>query len=132
MQHSSNEYTIPKNLIDEVRDKTDIVQIISEHGIPLKRTGKNYTAPCPFHDEQNPSFSVSPEKQFFYCFGCQAGGTVFQFLQKFDGLTYIEAVKTLAERAGIVLPGQTSQGSRAQSTIFVLKELNQYQKRQKS
>jgi len=125
MQHSSNEYTIPKNLIDEVRDKTDIVQIISEHGIPLKRTGKNYTAPCPFHDEQNPSFSVSPEKQFFYCFGCQAGGTVFQFLQKFDGLTFIETVKTLAERAGIALPGQT-QSSRAQSSISVLKELNQF------
>ncbi|MBC8231017.1 DNA primase [bacterium] len=125
MQHSSNEYTIPKNLIDEVRDKTDIVQIISEHGIPLKRTGKNYTAPCPFHDEQNPSFSVSPEKQFFYCFGCQAGGTVFQFLQKFDGLTFIESVKTLAERAGITLPGQT-QSSRAQSSISVLKELNQF------
>ena len=125
MQYSSNEYTIPKNLIDEVRDKTDIVQIISEHGIPLKRTGKNYTAPCPFHDEQNPSFSVSPEKQFFYCFGCQASGTVFQFLQKFDGLTFIEAVKTLAERAGIALPGQT-QSSRAQLSISVLKELNQF------
>ena len=126
MQRSSNEYTIPKNLIDEVRNRTDIVQIISEHGIPLKRTGKSYTAPCPFHDEQNPSFSVSPEKQFFYCFGCQAGGTVFQFLQKFDGLTFIEAVKTLAERAGIALPGQTRQSSRAQSTISVLKELNQF------
>jgi DNA primase len=126
MQYSSNEYTIPQNLIDEVRDKTDIVQVISEHGIPLKRTGKNYTAPCPFHDEQNPSFSVSPEKQFFYCFGCQTGGSVFHFLMKFDGLTYIEAVKALAERAGISLPGQVSQGSRAQLTISVLKELNQF------
>jgi len=126
MQYSSNEYTIPKSLIDEVRDQTDIVQVISEHGIPLRRAGKSYKAPCPFHDEQNPSFSVSPEKQFFYCFGCQASGNVFHFLQKFDGLTFVEAVKTLAERAGIALPGQTSQFSRAQSTLPVLKELNQF------
>ncbi|MFQ6041290.1 MAG: DNA primase [Candidatus Poribacteria bacterium] len=126
MQYSSNEYTIPKNLIDEVREQTDIVQVISEHGIPLRRAGKSYKAPCPFHDEQNPSFSVSPEKQFFYCFGCQASGNVFHFLQKFDGLTFVEAVKTLAERAGIALPGQASQFSRAQSTLPVLKDLNQF------
>jgi len=118
---------IPGELIDEIRAQNDIVEIISER-VHLERRGKDYRAKCPFpeHNDQNPSFSVSPDRQIFKCFGCDEGGNVISFLMKYDGLTYWEAVKMLAERAGIPLPGQSRTARRTQSTVSVLKELNAF------
>jgi len=97
-------YRIPDQLIDEVRDRTDIVEVISEY-LPLKKRGKNYFGLCPFHQEKTPSFSVNPEKQIFHCFGCGVGGNVFSFLMQMEKISFYEAVRTLAEKAGISLKG---------------------------
>lgn len=94
---------IPEDKISEIQNSVDIVDIISEV-ILLKQTGRNFTGLCPFHSEKAPSFSVSREKQIFYCFGCGAGGNVFSFLMKQEGLPFIETVKKLARRAGIEIP----------------------------
>ncbi|KYH30810.1 DNA primase [Neomoorella mulderi] len=93
-----------QEVIDEVKDRVDIVEIIGSY-VRLKRSGRNYVGLCPFHKEKTPSFTVSPDKQMFYCFGCGAGGDVFAFLMKQDGLSFPEAVKTLAARVGIDLAG---------------------------
>jgi DNA primase len=105
---------IPDEKIDEVRTASDIVDVISAY-VSLKKRGKNYTGLCPFHQEKTPSFSVSAEKQMYYCFGCGAGGNVFTFLMQHDKLTFLEAVRTLAERAGIALP-EESPAAQAQAT----------------
>jgi len=88
--------------IEEVKQKTDIVALISEY-VQLKRAGRNYKGLCPFHGEKSPSFMVNPDLQIYKCFGCQEGGDVFSFLQKIDGMTFGEALKHLATRAGITL-----------------------------
>lgn len=88
--------------VDEVKQKTDIVSLIAEY-IPLKRAGRNYKALCPFHGEKTPSFMVSPELQMFKCFGCGEAGDVFSFLQKYETMEFGEALRFLAERAGIKL-----------------------------
>ncbi len=90
-------------IIDEVRQNTDIVDIISQY-VHLKRSGRNFFGLCPFHNEKSPSFSVSPDKQIFHCFGCGAGGNVYTFLTKIEGISFKEAVEQLAERANISLP----------------------------
>ncbi len=90
-------------IIDEVRQTNDIVDIISQY-VHLKRSGRNYFGLCPFHSEKSPSFSVSPEKQIFHCFGCGVGGNVFTFLTKIEGISFVEAVQELAERSNIQLP----------------------------
>lgn len=90
-------------LLDEIRSKSDIVAVIGEY-VPLKKRGNNFLGLCPFHQEKTPSFTVTPDKQMFYCFGCQTGGNVFSFLMKREGLSFGEAVEHLAARAGVVLP----------------------------
>ncbi len=90
------------NQVEEVKSKTDIVSIIGER-IELKKAGRNYKALCPFHGEKTPSFMVSPELQIFKCFGCDAKGDVFGFLEQFEGMEFPEALKYLAERAGVKL-----------------------------
>ena len=92
-----------EEILEEVRQSNDIVDIISQY-IHLKRSGRNYFGLCPFHNEKSPSFSVSPDKQIFHCFGCGVGGNVFTFLTKIEGINFVEAVQTLAERANIQLP----------------------------
>ena len=89
--------------IEEVRQANDIVDVISQY-VHLKRSGRNFFGLCPFHNEKSPSFSVSPDKQIFHCFGCGVGGNVFTFLTKIEGINFVEAVQTLAERANIQLP----------------------------
>ena len=93
----------PDDVVEEVRSRSDIVDVISSY-IKLEKKGGSYFGLCPFHNEKSPSFSVSGNKQMFYCFGCGEGGNVFSFLMKYDSLTFAEAVKTLADRAGISLP----------------------------
>lgn len=90
-------------VLDEIRSRCDIVQLIGAY-VQLKPQGRNLAGRCPFHDDRSPSFSVSPDKQLFYCFGCQAGGNVFDFVMRKDGLEFGEAVETLARRAGVDLP----------------------------
>jgi len=93
---------IPQNTIDRIRDQADIVDIISKE-IELKKKGVNYFGVCPFHDENTPSFSVSPSKQIYHCFGCGNGGNVFTFLMEFQKLNFYEAVKSLADRFNIII-----------------------------
>ena len=90
-------------IIEEVRHTNDIVDVISQY-MQLKRSGRNYFGLCPFHNEKSPSFSVSPDKQIFHCFGCGVGGNVITFIMKIEGINFIEAVKMLADRANIQLP----------------------------
>jgi len=95
---------IPPDFIDDLLARTDIVEVISAR-LPLRRAGKEYQARCPFHDEKTPSFTVSPEKQFYHCFGCGAHGSAISFLMEFDRLGFREAVEELAHRAGLEVPG---------------------------
>ena len=94
-------------LIEEIRNSNDIVDIISQY-VVLKRSGRSYFGLCPFHKEKSPSFSVSPDKQIFHCFGCGAGGNVFHFVSKIENINFIESVQSLADRAGIPLPSLDS------------------------
>src|SRR5438034_378332 len=88
---------------DTVKERVDIVQVVSEHGVILKKSGRGFTGLCPFHSEKTPSFHVNPDTRSYKCFGCSESGDVFTFLEKIDGLTPAEALKTLAERAGVEL-----------------------------
>lgn len=95
-----------EDFVEEVRQRNDIVDIISSY-VNLKRSGSNYVGLCPFHNEKTASFSVSGNKQMYYCFGCGAGGNVFTFLMEYENLTFPEALTQLAERAGMELPEQS-------------------------
>lgn len=88
---------------EQVRSQANIVEIVSEY-VPLKKRGSSYWGCCPFHGEKTPSFSVSPDKNFFYCFGCHAGGDVFTFIMKEENCTFQEALKILANKLGIPVP----------------------------
>ena len=90
-------------ILDEVKSSNDIVDVISQY-IGLKRSGRNYFGLCPFHNEKSPSFSVSPDKQIFHCFGCGVGGNVITFISKIEGIGFKESIEVLAERANIKLP----------------------------
>jgi DNA primase len=96
---------IPQTFIDELVARSDIVDLIGAR-VPLKKAGREFKACCPFHGEKTPSFWVSPEKQFYHCFGCGAHGTVLSFLMQHDKLGFLEAVADLAERAGLTLPAE--------------------------
>lgn len=91
--------------LDELSARNDIVEIVSQY-VQLKKSGANYFGLCPFHNEKTGSFSVSPDKQIFHCFGCGAGGGVITFIMKAEGLTFPDAVRYLAERAGMQIPEQ--------------------------
>ncbi|MCE2448798.1 MAG: hypothetical protein J4F35_10565 [Candidatus Latescibacteria bacterium] len=92
---------IPEDILQRIRDATDIVDLISEH-VQLVKKGRNYSGLCPFHDEKTPSFSVDPDRQFYHCFGCGVGGNVFKFIQEIDRVTFIEAVKCPARAFGAI------------------------------
>lgn len=114
MQGSINDGTI-----EEIRRRADIVSLIGEY-VSLRKTGKNYTGLCPFHQEKTPSFTISPEKQIFHCFGCGEHGDVFSFLMKMDGLAFPEAIRRLAERTGVVIPEKAF--DRDEKKRYTLKE----------
>ncbi len=94
---------IPQNILEDILSRIDIVEVIAGY-IPLKRAGRNFKAACPFHHEKTPSFMVSPDRQIYHCFGCNAGGNAFSFLMQYERLEFPEAVEILAKKAGIVLP----------------------------
>ncbi len=98
---------IPRDFIDQLLSRVDIVDVIDRR-VPLKKAGQNYQACCPFHGEKTPSFTVSPTKQFYHCFGCGAHGSAIGFLMEYGGLSFIDAVKSLADEAGLKVPEDAS------------------------
>ena len=96
---------LPQAFIDQVLDRTDIVDVVDRR-VKLKKTGKNFSACCPFHQEKTPSFSVNPEKQFYYCFGCGAGGNALGFVMDYERMEFREAIESLAQAAGMELPAE--------------------------
>jgi DNA primase len=111
---------IPKSFIDDVIERTDIVDLIDTR-VPLKKAGKNYQACCPFHNEKSPSFSVSPDKQFYHCFGCGAHGNAISFLMEYDQLEFVEAIEELARIHALEVPREDNKG-RAQKFESVSRE----------
>lgn len=117
---------IPQTFIDDLLDRVDIVELVDGR-VKLKKTGKNYSACCPFHDEKTPSFTVSPEKQFYHCFGCGASGNAIGFVMEYDRTGFIEAVEHLAHRAGLQVPKlernpAQEQRDRTRNSIYTLLE----------
>ena len=112
-------------LLEEIRNSNDIVDIISQY-VVLKRSGRNFFGLCPFHKEKSPSFSVSPDKQIFHCFGCGAGGNVFHFMSKIENIGFVDSVKILADRANIVLPTLDNAGAAKKEKLkAIVYEINQ-------
>ncbi len=112
-------------VIEEVRSKNDIVDVISGY-VRLQKKGSSYFGLCPFHNEKSPSFSVSRQKQMYYCFGCGAGGNVFTFLMEYENYSFVEALKYLADRGGVKLPEQeySKEAKERADTKAVLLEIN--------
>ena len=98
---------IPQNFIDDLLARVDIVDVIDAR-TTLKKTGKNYSGLCPFHNEKTPSFSVEPDKQFYYCFGCGAGGNAIGFVMNYENLDFPEAIENIAAQMGIDVPREES------------------------
>ena len=113
------------DIIEEVRQKNDIVDVVSQY-VKLTRKGSSYFGLCPFHNEKTPSFSVTPGKQMYYCFGCGAGGNVFTFLMEYEHYSFVEALKYLADRAGVELPEPEYSGEakKRADTKAILLEIN--------
>jgi len=117
----------PQTFIDDLRRQADIVRIVQDY-VSLKKTGANWVARCPFHKETKPSFSVNPAKEIFYCFGCQKGGSVFNFIMEIERVTFPEAIKIVAEKSGVPLPKMVDDSrfeARQRETDQVI-ELNQW------
>ncbi len=116
---------IPHNFVDEITTRTDIVDIIDSR-VPLKKAGSEYKACCPFHDEKTPSFTVSPGKQFYHCFGCGAHGTSIGFLMEYDHMEFVEAIEHLAARLGLEVPREADPHAGKQTdTVDILTMLRQ-------
>ena len=105
---------IPQTFIDDLLDRVDIVDVINGR-VQLKKAGKNYKACCPFHEEKSPSFTVAQDKQFYYCFGCGAGGNALGFVMEFDRLDFLPAVEMLARNAGLEIPREATRRSDQQT-----------------
>ena len=97
---------IPESFIQELLNRVDVVDVIDK-SVPLKKAGANYSACCPFHNEKSPSFTVSPTKQFYHCFGCGAHGTAVSFLMEYQGLSFVESIHELARMVGMIVPQET-------------------------
>ena len=104
---------IPQDIIETIRDRVDIVDVVSQY-VDLRRTGSSFKGLCPFHDEKTPSFTVSQDKQFYHCFGCEAHGTAIGFLMEYehmDGVSFPEAVRALGKRVGVEVPDRPDPGA---------------------
>ena len=124
---------IPQTFIDDLLDRVDIVDVVNGR-VPLKKAGKNYKACCPFHDEKSPSFTVAQDKQFYYCFGCGAGGNALGFVMEFDRLDFLPAVEMLARNAGLEIPREAAQDpqiSKQKDNLYsILTESDRYFRQQ--
>jgi len=107
---------IPESFIQELLNRVDIVDVV-DRSVPLKKAGANYSACCPFHNEKSPSFTVSPTKQFYHCFGCGAHGTAIGFLMEHQGLSFVEAVQELAKTVGLIVPQETRDPDRSSQKV---------------
>ncbi|MDO5397282.1 MAG: DNA primase [bacterium] len=114
---------IPEDIIREVNDASDIVDYVSGY-VRLKKNGKDYSGLCPFHHEKSPSFHVSPDKQLFHCFGCGASGNLVQFVMRTENLDFIDAIKVMADRAGIVIPEEAGESDEQHSRRKRILEMN--------
>ena len=112
---------IPESFINELLNRIDVVDIIDKR-VPLKKTGANFVACCPFHQEKTPSFSVSPSKQFYHCFGCGAHGSAISFLIDHDGLNFIDAIHELAKVVGLKVPNQVDEKPEKKKENIVLED----------
>ena len=115
---------IPRETIDEIRSRTNIVEVVSECGVAMRPAGRDFKGLCPFHDEKTPSFTVSVQKQIFYCFGCQTGGNVISFVQKQEGKSFVETIEWLAGRLNIPLPSQDASENANRKRFSSLEDLN--------
>ena len=116
---------IPESFIQELLNRVDIVDVIDK-SVPLKKAGANYSACCPFHNEKSPSFTVSPTKQFYHCFGCGAHGTAIGFLMEYAGLSFVEAIHELAKNVGMIVPQEARDVERVpQKIVLGLQEVLQ-------
>src|SRR3990172_7424202 len=123
---------IPPEFIDELMTRVDIVEVIDTR-VPLRKSGRNYSACCPFHDEKTPSFTVSPQKQFYHCFGCGAHGTAMSFMMNYEGLEFIDAVEELARHAGLTVPRDAGGKQRPEESLYdILDAANRYYRSQLS
>ncbi len=114
---------IPEEQIDEIRNSADIVDSISGY-VQLRKRGKNFIGLCPFHHEKTPSFTVSPDKQIYHCFGCHAGGNVFKFLMEYKNISFIESVQEIADSLGIKIKQDSSPFSEENSELEELYDIN--------
>jgi len=112
---------IPDSFIEELLGRIDIVEIV-ERRVPLKRAGREFQACCPFHDEKTPSFTVSPQKQFYHCFGCGAHGSAIGFLMNYEGLEFVDAVEDLARHAGLEVPREATRAARPSAGLYEILE----------
>ncbi len=108
---------IPESFIEELLGRVDIVEVVERH-VPLKRAGREFQACCPFHDEKTPSFTVSPQKQFYHCFGCGAHGTAIGFMMNYEGLEFPDAVEELARQAGLKVPREAGRQKQRPPGLF--------------
>ena len=121
---------IPDSFIEELLGRVDIVEII-ERRVPLKKAGREFHACCPFHDEKTPSFTVSPQKQFYHCFGCGAHGSAIGFMMNYEGLEFVDAVEELARHAGLQVPREASSKPRPSAGLYdVLESASAYYQQQ--
>ena len=115
---------IPDQFIDELLARTDLTDVVASR-ISLKKTGQNYSALCPFHNEKSPSFSLNPNKQFYYCFGCGAGGNAISFVMEHDRLDFVDAIEVLAKDAGMEVPREQGAPDRYEQNAELLKRLSE-------
>ena len=113
---TSEKRGVPSETIQQIRERVDIVDLISTY-VSLSKAGQNFKGLCPFHSEKSPSFSVNPASQYFHCFGCQAGGDAFTFLMKQENMDFMEALRELSQRVGVVLPERRQAISRPESGL---------------
>ncbi len=114
---------IPEHQVEEIRANTDVVDLISGY-VQLRKRGRNYIGLCPFHNEKTPSFTVSPEKQIYHCFGCHAGGNAYKFLMEYKNISFVESVQELAENLGIKLEENSAPNTEEKSEFEELYEIN--------
>ena len=115
---------IPQNLLEDILNRVNIVEVIAAC-LPLKRSGRNFKALCPFHQEKTPSFMVSPDRQIYHCFSCGKGGNAFKFLMEYERLEFMEAVEALAKKAGVALPKAQAQDEKTANLITQLYKINE-------
>ena len=108
--------------VQEIKERLDIVEFLRGY-FPLKQAGKNFKANCPFHQEKTPSFIISPDRQIWHCFGCGLGGDVFKFLMTYENIEFYEALKILAEKAGVELKNLSSQDYRQFGVLYEINEV---------